>query len=112
MKKIILNLISASFVFGALVVPVLVLGITPEGPKENIDIPALFERIVNWAFYFLLIIGTLFLIIAGFYFVTAQGNPDDIKKARQMVIYALIGIGLAVVSRAIVAWLQTIVESQ
>ena len=111
MKKIILNLIAASFIFTVLVVPVLTLGITPpEGPSENISIPGVFETIVNWAFYFLLVISALFLIIAGFYFVTAQGDPEQIKKARNMVLYALIGLGVAVLSRAIVSWLRTVIE--
>jgi len=112
MKKIILNLIAASFIFTVLVVPVLTLGITPQGPSENINIPGVFETIVNWAFYFLLVISAFFLIIAGFYFVTAQGDPEQIKKARNMVLYALIGLAVAVLSRAIVSWLQGIIEGR
>ncbi|MGB9743268.1 MAG: pilin [Minisyncoccales bacterium] len=108
MRKFILSLISISI----LILPFLVTAVvTPKGPTSNIDIPTLLDRIIDWAFYFLLIIAALFLVIAGFYFITAQGDAEQIKKAKNMVLYAAIGLVVAVVSRGIVAWLQTTIET-
>ena len=127
MKKIILNLISACILFSILFCPVLVLGVKGggssglgvkggvnndlEGPLENIDVMRLLRTILNIIFTIFLTVAAIFIIIAGFYFVTAQGDPEQIKKARNMVLYALIGVVVAVISRGIVTWLQTTIQS-
>jgi len=67
------------------------------------------ENITNWAFTLLLLIATLFIIIAGFFFVTAQGEPDKITSARNFVFYALIGVLVATLSRGVVTFIQKIV---
>jgi hypothetical protein len=39
-------------------------------------------------------IAVLFIVFAGFKFVLAQGNPAELKKARDNLLYTLIGIGI------------------
>jgi len=117
MKKIILNLISACILFSILFCPVLVLGVKGgvnndlERPLENIDVMRLLRTILNIIFTIFLTVAAIFIVIGGFYFVTAQGDPEQIKKARNMVLYALIGVVVAVISRGIVTWLQTTIQS-
>lgn len=41
-------------------------------------------------------IGVVFIIWAGFKFVTAQGNATEIQNARKNLIYVLIGVGLVI----------------
>ena len=112
MKKIILNLISASILFSILFFPVLVLGVSGGGdgninePPAQINVLGLLRNILNIIFTIFLTIAAIFIIIAGFYFVTAQGDPEQIKKARNMVLYALIGVVVAVISRGIVEWIK------
>ncbi len=43
-------------------------------------------------------------------FVTAGGNVETVTKARMWVIYAVIGVALAVLARGIVAFVRDIVE--
>lgn len=39
-------------------------------------------------------IAVLFIVFAGFKFVWARGNPGELDKARQNLMYTLIGIGI------------------
>jgi len=46
----------------------------------------------------------LFLVIAGFRYIISTGDPQDTEKAKNAIIYALVGILLAVFAEAIVTW--------
>ena len=49
------------------------------------------------------------LIIAGFYFITAQGDPDRLSKARNMVLWALVGVLVAFAARGLVLLIERVV---
>lgn len=101
MKKILPALILA----GYLLTPGLVFA--QQEPPQIIETPEdlinLIERIGNWIFTALLAVAVVFLIMAGFYFVTAGGDPESVNKARRMVISALIGVAIALLARGLVA---------
>ncbi|MDD4625162.1 MAG: hypothetical protein PHI77_02440 [Candidatus Pacebacteria bacterium] len=64
--------------------------------------------VTNWVFYFLVAVSVLFIILAGFKFVMSGDNPDEVAKARQMILFAAVGIGVALLARAVpslVSWL-------
>ncbi|HVW23013.1 MAG TPA: pilin [Candidatus Saccharimonadales bacterium] len=48
-------------------------------------------------------IAVLIIVISGLKFITAQGNPEEISKARQTIIYALVGLAVAISAEAIVS---------
>lgn len=48
-------------------------------------------------------LAVLMIVIAGFRFITAQGNPQEVGKARATIIYALVGLLVAVTAEGIVA---------
>lgn len=49
-------------------------------------------------------VAVLMIVIAGFRLVMAQGNPQEIAKARNTIVYALIGLVVALTAEAIVAF--------
>jgi len=83
-----------------------------EGPPDldEDDMLEALERLTNWLFTILLITAVIFIIVAGFYFITAQGEPEKVKKARLFILWALIGVGVAVASVGLVALVRYIVE--
>lgn len=112
MKKIITILTLASL----LVVPVLAFAAEqseiPAAPFEDIsDLMGIIENIGNWIFTGLLILAAIFLVVAGYYFVTAGGNPENVNKARQMLINALIGVAVGLAARGLIAVVQNIIQS-
>ena len=101
MKKI----ISALILVSILAVPVVGLAVVAEVLPEY-DVMLTLNNIVNWLFAILLIVAVLFLVIGGLQYVTAQGDPEKIKKAGQYILYALIGVIVALLARGLVTLVQ------
>ena len=54
------------------------------------------------------VVAVVFVIRAGFAYVLSRGNPSEAAKARQMIIDALIGVGIASIATVLVAFLGTV----
>ena len=54
-----------------------------------------------WAFYFLIVIAVIFVIVAAFKYLTAAGDPEKVKSAGSTLLYAAIAIGVALLARAV-----------
>jgi protein-S-isoprenylcysteine O-methyltransferase Ste14 len=51
------------------------------------------------------IIAVVFIILGAFQFFTAAGDPEKASRAKQQIIYAVIGLFIAVAAWALVNWL-------
>ena len=103
MKKIISALILTSL----LALPVI--GLAYVAPPA-VELNTALTRITNFLFYLLMAVAVLFLIAAGIQFVTAQGDPEKIKKARDYVLYALIGVVVGILAKGLTTFLQKVLE--
>ena len=72
----------------------------------QLDFLATVVKVGNLLFTVLLVLAVIFLLYAGILFVTASGSPEQVEKARQIIMYALVGIVIAVLARAIVYFVQ------
>lgn len=63
----------------------------------------------NWFFAILLAVAALILIWAGLDFVIGGGDEKKMTAARQKLIYALIGVAVAVAARGLVAAVRSII---
>lgn len=70
---------------------------------------AVITRITNWIFTFLMVVVVIMVIVSGYLFVTGGGNPDQVAKARQVLIYALIGFAVAMIARGIIALVGVVI---
>lgn len=59
--------------------------------------------IVKYMLYFAGIIAVVFVIIGGYYYITARGNEEQATKGRQTLVYALIGVAIVILSYVIVS---------
>ncbi|NMB92061.1 MAG: hypothetical protein GYA31_00270 [Parcubacteria group bacterium] len=101
MKKLILTISLITLLSGAL----LALAQPPEAPWIEIDpwgTNGVIKTITNWFFGIVLLIAVIMLIAAGFTYVTSAGNEEKVKSALNMLIYALIGVGIALLARGLV----------
>ena len=57
--------------------------------------------VINWIFFGLIAMVSLFTILGAFDILTAAGDPEKIKKGRERIMYAMIGLAVALLSRAI-----------
>ncbi len=60
----------------------------------------------SWFFYILIVLSTIIIIWGGFSILFAAGDPEKMKKGRGTIIYALIGIAIALFARVIPSIVQ------
>jgi membrane-associated HD superfamily phosphohydrolase len=110
MKKILTGIVLATLIAAPIMVSAQQ---PPSDPNyrevEDIDAFEALENVVDWLFTLLLIVAVIFLIIAAFTFITASGDPDKISQARNFVLYALIGVAVAVAAQGLVSLVRNIV---
>ncbi len=116
MKKVLVSLILVSI----LAVPVAVsadfwsdllgLGAGERSPAvvPETDVMRTLDNLTDWMFAILLVIAAIFIIVAAFNFVTASGDPEKTKSARNFVLYALIGVLVAVSAKGLIALVRRI----
>ena len=73
----------------------------------TLEVKTTLETIGNIVFYVLLSLAALMIIIGGIMFITAAGSTEQTTKARNMMIYALIGIVIAALAKGIVALIES-----
>ena len=69
-------------------------------PETNVENTINF--LTNWFFAIFLIVAVWFFIWAGFTFLTANGEPDKVTKARNQVLYGVIGVLVAVLAKGLI----------
>lgn len=73
-----------------------------EGKSE--DLGVILNTVVDVLLYILGIISVIVLIIGGIRYTTSQGDPKTVETAKNTILYAIIGIGIAFSAYAIVHW--------
>lgn len=62
------------------------------------DIFRILKNIVQYTYAIFFIVAVIFIIIAAFNFLTAQGDPEKIKGARAQILWACVAIAIALIS--------------
>ncbi len=70
----------------------------------------LIGKLIDFAFYLSLGIAPIMIIIAGFYFITAQGEAQKIKLAREMIVWSLIGVLIIFSAKAIIVFFLKVIK--
>lgn len=103
MKKIILTTLALA----VLTVPLLTIGQTmvvpPEEPEE---IEKTIGSVVTVVFWIFTVIAVIMMIIAAYYFLTAAGDPEKVNTARNYIIWTVVALVVAFLSRAIVTLIK------
>jgi membrane-associated HD superfamily phosphohydrolase len=105
MKKFVLTVVSTSLT----VLPTI--GLAQPAVAPPVDVMQALTDITNWLFAILLAVAVIFLIIAGFYFITAQGDSDKVSKARMMVLWSLVGVAVAILARGLVMLVRQVLRA-
>jgi len=76
-------------------------GPIPEGPQTGSEFISTVEGITNWVFVILLVFAVVFILLAAFQFLSGGGDPQAVAQARQKLIWAAVGIVVALLARGI-----------
>jgi hypothetical protein len=58
--------------------------------------------VVRWFYTIIFIVAVLFILLAAWNFITSKGDPNQAKLARTQLLYAVIGIAVALISYTII----------
>lgn len=72
------------------------------------DVPNIINKIVRLLYTFVLSLSTLFALYAAFLYLS--GNPKNVEKAHKQLMYAFIGVVVAIASFSIKAIILSIIK--
>ncbi len=72
------------------------------GGSEATALPALIKNTINILLYVAGVIAVVIIVVGSLRFVTSEGDAQAANKAKNSVVYALVGLVLAVLAYAIV----------
>ena len=77
---------------------------TISDPINAGSIQEIANRIINFLLLLAAPIAVVMTIYAGYLFMTARDNQDQVKKARTTLLYVIIGVIILVLSKAVVSF--------
>lgn len=108
MKKVIISSLSLLMLFGF---SFSVFAVT-EVPTNVTSIDALISiinTIANWIFAILLALAVVMLLLAAFNWLTSGGSEEKVSSARRMLIWALVGIAVALAAKGLVEIVKALI---
>lgn len=73
-----------------------------ESGNSGNNVVKVIKNVINILLFLVSMIAVLMIVIAGFRFVTSNGDSNTVSSAKNAIIYAVIGIVIAVMAYAIV----------
>jgi hypothetical protein len=55
--------------------------------------------IVNWVFWFIIILAIIFTLVAAFRYLTAAGDPEKVKRAGATLLYVVVAVVVALIAK-------------
>ena len=74
------------------------------GKKGSGDAYSTIRNVLNTVYLYVGIIATIVIIIGGVFYMTSQGDPSKLAKAKNTIMYGIIGLVVVLLSFAIVSF--------
>ena len=74
-------------------------------------VESLLTEILGWINTFFYIIASIFILFAAFQYLTAAGDEEKVKKAKNMLIYAVIAIAIALFAGGLDVLIENIITT-
>lgn len=94
----------------AILVPITVEAVTIDNPTKHKNFQELIDSLINIIFMLAIAIAPIMFIVAGFYFVTAVGDPEKINTAKRIILWTFIGLLVVVSAKGLIALFVKIFE--
>jgi glucan phosphoethanolaminetransferase (alkaline phosphatase superfamily) len=73
-------------------------------------IPEFLENTKNFLWLLVAPLSTIMMIWAGILFLTSEGNPEKVRKAKTLVTYVVVGVAVALVATGVSLILQSLLQ--
>lgn len=84
-------------------------GPIPEGPQTGGEFISVILGLADWLFVILLLAAVIFIVLAGFQFITGGGDPTAVAQARTKLIWAAVGIAVALLAKGAPAAISNLI---
>lgn len=74
------------------------------------DLGTAFKAVANTLIFIVLAVSTIMVIIGGLRYVLSGGDSAGVKSAKDTILYALIGVGVAIVAYALVRFVVNAIK--
>jgi len=105
-KELLVSLVL--FVVLTFLLPQISRGVDFPNPLQYDTFQELVTAIIKFIFNLSLWVAPIMFIVAGFYYITAAGNPEKVKTAKNILIYTAIGLIIVISARALVELFQSL----
>jgi len=75
------------------------------------DVNSLITQVLGVLQFILFAIAGIFIVIAGYSYLTAQGDADKTANARNMIMYAIIAVGIGLLATFLSVLVQNLLKS-
>ena len=66
--------------------------------------------LTDWLFVILVVVAVIFIVLAGLQFITGGGDPAAVSMARTKLIWAAVGIGIALLARGLPPAIENLIR--
>ena len=78
--------------------------------KGSVTVPGFIKILVNTLLFILGVVAVIVIIIAGIFYATSSGNPNQVTQAKNTLLYAVVGLIVATLAYAIVNFVITSIK--
>lgn len=78
--------------------------------SSHTDIKELVASITKWIFILALVIAPLMVLLGGFYMLTSAGDPGRSKKGKQIIVWAMVGLGVILFAKAFISVIKFVLK--
>lgn len=103
LKITVLFIILIAFFF-----PLTAQGVEIKSPLAYSSFQELINRIIDFIFWIAISIAPIIIIVGGFYFLTAAGDPEKINTAKKIILWALIGLLIIISAKGLITLFREI----
>lgn len=75
-----------------------------------IDANTLVTNTLDWVYGIASVVAVVFIVYGGISYTTSAGDPSKLQKAKQVIIYALIGLAIVGLAKFITAFVSGIIQ--
>lgn len=91
-----------------IVLPISAETINVSNPLGSQNLQDIIDKIINFIFVIALVLAPLMIVIAGFFYMTAAGNPVKITKAKTIITWTIVGLAIILFSKGLIAIINQI----
>ncbi len=86
--------------------------ITIPNPLNYDSVEELIKAIIDFLWTLALVLVPLLVVIAGFLFITAGGDPQKVTNAKRMITYIIVGFLVIASAKGLITLIQTVINKK